>query len=115
VVLQGRSENNIDHEALIVDLLPAGFEIENAAIGGFEGGDRLKFLPRKSAFLYEAARDDRYIAALNLGSSSRTFATSYIVRAVTPGTYKLPGVFVEDMYKPQYHARGASASVTIRK
>lgn len=115
VVLQGRSENNIDHEALIVDLLPAGFEIENAAIGGFEGGDRLKFLPRKSAFLYEAARDDRYIAALNLESSSRTFATSYIVRAVTPGTYKLPGVFVEDMYKPQYHARGASASVTIRK
>ena len=115
VVIEGRSLNNIDHEGLIVDLLPAGFEIENAAIGGFEGQDTLKFIPRKSHFLYEAARDDRYVAAMDLGRYNRKFATSYIVRAVTPGTYSLPAVFVEDMYKPQYHARGAVGSVTIVK
>ncbi len=115
VVIGGRSLNNIDHEGLIVDLLPAGFEVENAAIGGFEQQDALKFIPRKTHFLYEAARDDRYVAAMNLGNYSRKFATSYIIRAVTPGTYSLPAVFVEDMYKPQYHARGAVGSVTIVK
>lgn len=115
VVIEGRSVNKIDHEALIVDLLPAGFEIENAAIGGFEGGKDMDFLPAKTNFLYEAARDDRYVAALNLGNYARKFATSYIVRAVTPGVYQLPAVFVEDMYKPQYHARGDVGQVTIRK
>ncbi|MCK5424748.1 MAG: alpha-2-macroglobulin family protein, partial [Emcibacter sp.] len=115
VVIQGWSKNKIDHEALIVDLLPAGFEIENSAIGGYNSQDEMNFLPPKSYFLYEAARDDRYVAAMDLGSYNRKFTTSYIVRAVTPGTYVLPAVFVEDMYKPQYHARGAVSSVTITK
>lgn len=118
VVIQGHAQNRIDHEALIVDLLPAGFEIENTAIGGFEAQNDIKFLPQKSSFLYEAARDDRYVAAMNLrhySRNSRNFATSYLVRAVTPGRYILPAVFIEDMYKPEYHARGAVGSITITK
>ena len=77
--------------------------------------DEMDFLPQKTSFLYEAARDDRYVAALNLNNYRNKFATAYMVRAVTPGTYVLPAVFVEDMYKPRYHARGPVGSVTIVK
>jgi len=115
VVIQGRSLNRNEHEGLVVDMLPAGFEIENAVLGGFEVAEQKNFIPAKTNFIYEAARDDRYVAAMNLDRYYQDFATSYVVRAVTPGTFSLPAVFVEDMYKPQYHARGAVGQVTIKK
>ncbi len=115
VLIEGEAENRTDHEALLVDLLPAGFEIENADLGGTAGQERLQFLPSLSRFEFEAARDDRYVAAINLGGSRRKFALAYIARAVTPGRFTLPGSFIEDMYRPQYHARTASSMITIAR
>ena len=46
-----------------------------------------------------------------VGANSRS---PYIVRAVTPGTFRMPAVYVEDMYKPRYFARSSRmATVTI--
>ena len=38
---------------------------------------------------------------------------AYIVRAVSPGTFRLPAASVEDMYRPDYRARSETGTVTI--
>jgi uncharacterized protein YfaS (alpha-2-macroglobulin family) len=112
VLIEGRAENDSKQQALVVDLLPAGFEIENAALGGEDVTKTYGFLPNLSQTAFTAARDDRFVAALDLRGEGR-FAVAYLVRAVTPGRYSLPGSFIEDMYRPAYHARGAVSSITI--
>jgi uncharacterized protein YfaS (alpha-2-macroglobulin family) len=112
VLIEGRAENDSKQQALVVDLLPAGFEIENAALGGEDVTKTYGFLPNLSQTAFTAARDDRFVAALDLRGEGR-FAVAYLVRAVTPGRYSLPGSFIEDMYRPAYHARGAVSSMTI--
>ena len=57
VVLRGESLDDLDHEALVVDLLPAGFEIENAALGGL-ARERFGFLPELTEARFETARDE---------------------------------------------------------
>ena len=112
VVLEGRSLNARDQHALITDLLPAGFEIENPALGSAEDRSAFPFLPQLSDTSFSAARDDRYVAAVDL-NGKRRFAVAYLVRAVTPGVFSLPGAFIEDMYRPQYFARGANRRLII--
>ena len=54
------------------------------------------------------------MAALKLsrGSTAKVF---YLVRAVTPGTYRVPPPLVEDMYRPDLRGVGRSlpASLTV--
>jgi uncharacterized protein YfaS (alpha-2-macroglobulin family) len=38
---------------------------------------------------------------------------AYLVRAVTPGVYRQPAVYVEDMYKPWQFGRGAMGTVKV--
>ena len=114
VLIEGKSENQREQQALVVDLLPAGFEIENAALGGEREKTAFGFLPPLTKPAFTAARDDRFVAALDLRGDER-FAVAYLVRAVTPGRFALPGSFVEDMYSPRYHARGAASTITISR
>lgn len=106
-------------DALLVDLLPAGLEIENFNLGdakqwadvvvaGIEISDRA----RAADVRHEEFRDDRYVAALKLsrGSRARLF---YLVRAVTPGSYTAPPPLVEDMYRPDLRGVGRSLPATI--
>jgi len=100
-------------DALVVDMLPAGFELENPA---------LKYATPLSSFLIDGKqispvdgyysqvnnqeyRDDRFVTAVDLRKGS-TLALTYVMRAVTPGRYQVPSSFVEDMYRPQYRAIG---------
>jgi uncharacterized protein YfaS (alpha-2-macroglobulin family) len=119
VLIEGKATTGAKHELLVVDLLPSGLEIENSALAGDTNGQgdagQFKFLPDLSRAEYQTARDDRYVAAIDLIGGRRTFAVAYLVRAVTPGTFVHPAVFVEDMYKPDYHARGPLGQVTITK
>ena len=113
-LIEGRRTSNLNHQALIVDLLPAGFEIENARLGDGRSTKELKWLPTLNRPRHVEPRDDRYVAALDLsGSRKKTFALAYIVRAVTPGSFRLPAVHVEDMYRPQYFARTTMGTVTV--
>ena len=98
-------------EALVVDLLPAGFELENQNllnasvdldginIEGKNVGDYF----RSYRVDYEEYRDDRYLAAVSLVPYSST-TLFYLARAVTPGDYALPNSYVEDMYRPENNA-----------
>ena len=56
-------------------------------------------------------RDDRFVAALDVQGEAYTVA--YVARAVTPGSYTLPGASIEDMYKPGVYGRSAAGRVRV--
>ncbi|MEZ5584487.1 MAG: hypothetical protein R3F37_18520 [Candidatus Competibacteraceae bacterium] len=112
-VISGQALTKENHQALVVDLLPAGMEIENARLAHGQSLDEFRWLPELSETLHTEFRDDRFVAALDLAESQREFTVAYLVRAVTPGEYRLPAVFVEDMYKPWYLARSAMGLIKI--
>ncbi|MFY2765100.1 alpha-2-macroglobulin family protein [Arenimonas sp. MALMAid1274] len=108
-------------DALLVDLLPAGLEIENLNLSDPDQwadvvieGVTITERANASEIRHEEYRDDRYVAALKLyqGQQAQLF---YLVRAVTPGTYVVPPPQVEDMYRPQLRGVGKAvpASVTV--
>jgi len=113
-VINGEATSGLDHQAMVVDLLPAGFELENARLEGGRDTGELRWLPELTETRHTELRDDRYVAALTLeGRSRRPFTLAYMVRAVSPGTYRLPAVYVEDMYQPTYFARASMERVTV--
>ncbi len=97
IVLKGKVAAAKEYRALIVDLLPAGFEIEKTAINT-DQDSIFSWLEESSPTLYEDALDDRYVAAFNTealdrdenDTNTRAFTLAYLVRAVTPGSYTLP-------------------------
>lgn len=99
---------------IIADLLPAGFEIE-AVLGPEEGGPEgiYAWLGELDVPDVAEARDDRFVAAIDT-YSQQAVRLAYVVRAVTPGDFALPGAVAEDMYRPEVSARSAAGRVTIR-
>jgi uncharacterized protein YfaS (alpha-2-macroglobulin family) len=135
VVLKGeltqKTSPEVDHYMLVVDWLPAGFEIDSgrfaAPISSTEDEDKkdkskypLKF-PLKfpwddlSLTLTTEARDDRFVAALELSGEVKKFTLAYRVRATTPGTYTIPGLHVEDMFIPTIYADTAASVLGIKE
>ena len=114
VVLSGRVTDGREHQALVVDLLPAGVELESVLAGRGTATAGFAFLPQLTTPLYEARRDDRYVAAVDL-AAEETFVLAYVVRAVTPGDFVLPAPFIEDMYAPEAYARGDLGRLAVAR
>lgn len=112
-VVSGEATDHNPHHALIVDLLPAGFEIENSRLAHGRSIQGMSWLPDLSEAQHTEFRDDRFVTAIDLTAENGSFAAAYLVRAVTPGSYGLPAAFVEDMYKPQVNARQEVGKVTV--
>lgn len=102
-------------DALVVDLLPAGLELENQNLANASvdisrlmiENQTIAQWEQNSNILHVEYRDDRYIAALDLRQHHHV-NLFYLARAVTPGTYSVPAPYVEDMYRPYNHAIGAT-------
>ena len=101
-------------DALVVDLLPAGFELENQNLAhainldDFKiDGKKLSKLMAKTKIKHQEFRDDRYVAALDIRRHS-VMNLFYMVRAVSPGIFKVPAPLVEDMYRPERRAIGST-------
>jgi len=94
--------------------LPAGFEIETATASTGESSSRYAWVKDLTATAYTEQRDDRYIAALDLGSGKKEFTLAYVVRAVTPGEFKYPALVVEDMYEPEITGRTAIGKLVVQ-
>lgn len=111
VVVSGRSGQSRSMSLVVDDPLPAGFEIETVLGPDDAQSGPFKFLGELSSADVQEARDDRYVAAMDLaGKGDFTFA--YVARAVTPGDFLLPGAQAKDMYRPSLNARtGASRTV----
>ena len=113
VELKGKRKDSDSHQTLVVDLLPAGFEIENTRLSGSQKTDQFSWLGDLTSPKYAEYRDDRFVAAIDLGENQDSFQIAYLVRAVTPGSYRLPASSIEDMYRPSLRARTAMGDVTI--
>jgi hypothetical protein len=98
---------------LVVDLLPAGFEIETTTVSKSRSTTDYSWLPKLTDATYTEQRDDRFIAALDLKSGAREFTLAYVVRAVTPGEFKYPALVAEDMYEPETTGRTAIGKLTV--
>jgi len=116
VELQVSSDESM-HDALVVDLLPAGLELENQnlstslALGELQiDGESIAERMALNEIRHQEFRDDRYVAALALGWQHRA-RLYYLARAVTPGRYWLPPTYAESMYSPEIRHLGADAGV----
>ena len=52
-------------------------------------------------------RDDRVLYFATQARSTAEFTQTYLVRAVTPGRYRVPPAWVEALYDPALHGRGS--------
>ena len=99
-------------DAMLVELLPAGLELENQNLEHSMKLDDIKIDGKKilswqtgTRIKHSEYRDDRFVAALSLSRYNANHLF-YIARAVTPGTYTVPPSLVEDMYRPEIRAIG---------
>jgi len=114
VLIKGtRSDASQSAQTLVVDLLPAGFEIEMATVSKGRATSDYSWLPELTDATYTEQRDDRFIAALDLKNGTRDFTLAYVVRAVTPGEFKYPALVAEDMYEPETTGRTAIGKLTV--
>ena len=120
VVISGQPEGARNYPTVLVDLLPAGLEIETllrpedgAGNTNYDGSTRngpFTWVGQITYTQVSEARDDRYVASANLRGQ---FRYAYIARAVSPGRYTLPAAQVEDMYRPGVMARTSTGAITI--
>lgn len=114
VVLKVTEPKAANARILLVDRLPAGFEIADPKL--VDGGETSGFswLQGTVAPAVSEFRDDRFVAAFDRSpDQAATFEVAYAVRAVTPGHYVQPPAVVEDMYRPERFGRNAFGVIDI--
>ncbi len=99
---------------LLVDRLPAGFEIDNPKLVDSGSVAALDWLKADVVPAHEEYRDDRFVAAFDrTPSQPAIFTVAYVVRAVAPGRYVHPPAHAEDMYAPERFGRTAFGTVEV--
>ncbi len=126
ITLRGQMNDNFHRRMAVIDLLPAGLEIETTLSG--DEGKIYPWLGKLSDTGVAEARDDRYVASFDIGSRYRSalnnaqqkgpepqpqFHLAYVVRAVTAGKFAMPAADLEDMYAPDIKARTAMGTLTV--
>lgn len=109
-------------DLMVVDLLPAGLELENqnlahsASVSDLQlNGQPMSNYTDQTNIVHQEFRDDRYVAAIDVNWNKHA-TVFYLARAVTPGTYQVPASYAEDMYAPDHYAIGETLStMTIRQ
>ncbi len=130
VVLEGATGKAAYRQLVLVDMLPAGLEIEApVTVNAAGGSDAYLWLGGLSRVRMREARDDRFVAAIDVNESSANdygytpvasnslgkgwFRIAYIARAITLGGFVMPGAVVEDMYQPQTMATTPTQNLTV--
>jgi uncharacterized protein YfaS (alpha-2-macroglobulin family) len=114
VHIRARAKSEIGN-ALIVDKIPGGLEIENLNIVNGErlGSVNIAGIDPAAAMAnnqikHVEFRDDRFVAAVRLQPNRFAFGPEanrgldlfYRARVVTPGEFIIPPIYGEDMYRP---------------
>lgn len=107
-----RSTNGMDvPNVAITDLLPAGFEIENARLTEIPQIDWTKNAAQAD---YKDVRDDRM--NLIVTATPKINKYYYLCRAVSLGTFNVGAIGADAMYRGEYHSyNGARQIVVSRK
>ena len=109
ITLEKSYSGDIDN-IVISDLLPAGFEIENARTKEIPGMDWIKQASIPTSL---DVRDDRINLFLDLQNNRQTYY--YAVRAVSPGVYRMGPIGAEAMYNGEYHSYHGAGTITVVK
>lgn len=110
VKVKGQRLESKLHHVILVDLLPAGFEIENMPMSKLS--EELTWLGSLSNPSRTESRDDRFMSAFEMDQQN-DFTVAYMVRAVTPGTYVYPSSYVEAMYQPDHFVYGEEQKLIV--
>jgi uncharacterized protein YfaS (alpha-2-macroglobulin family) len=111
LLLEARALTNERHQAMVIQGLPAGWEITGRLPAGeVQGMPWLGTLTEPEA---QPARDDRYAAAVTLTPQEPLARLAVRLRAVTPGRFELPGMEASDMYRPGVFARQNSGRIVV--
>ncbi len=98
------------HNIGIVDLLPAGLEIENPRLESRAG---IPWLTEESVKPdYLDIRDDRLILFVSL-NEVKTYQFYYALRVVTCGQFILPSIKAECMYSPEVSSFSSSGAIKV--
>jgi uncharacterized protein YfaS (alpha-2-macroglobulin family) len=111
LLLEARATDGDRHEAMVMQGLPAGFEITGRLPAGDVPG--LGFLGTLSAPLAMPARDEAFAAAIVLTPEQPLARFAVRLRAVTQGSFELPGAEAQDMYRPGILARQNVGRITV--
>ncbi|OWY23157.1 alpha-2-macroglobulin [Sphingobacteriales bacterium UPWRP_1] len=105
--LQSTGSGNVPN-VVVTDMLPAGFEIENPRIGELPDMPWVKdaTLPQ-----HQDIRDDRINLFTTAENKSKNFY--YVVRAVSPGRFRMGPAAADAMYNGEYHSYNGAATVLI--
>lgn len=113
------------NDTLVVDVLPAGLELENPNLNN--NSIDLQSIPQFAELLknesindvkFQEYLNDRYIAAVNIHkippeSKRYNLRLAYLARAATIGEYFVPAPFVQSMYKPDWFGIGNSLDLML--
>jgi uncharacterized protein YfaS (alpha-2-macroglobulin family) len=105
-----RSVSGAVENVVVQNLLPSGLEVENPRLDTTEGLPWI--VPSDSAPAYLDLRDDRVLMFVDL-PANRWQTHHALLRAVTPGTFRVPPVQAEAMYDPALRATGPRAMLQI--
>lgn len=109
--IDGSADDKQEHQVMLLAGLPAGWEVAGRI--GSEEAPGLSWLKDLTVPDAQPAADDRYAAVFDLPDDHQTFRIAVRLRAVTPGSYELPGVEVADMYRPAIYARQGAVRITV--
>ncbi len=114
VELTVTADQGRDGHVMVVDPVPAGYEIDNPDISASGDVNSFDWLDVERNAAHTEARTDRFVAALDRSDGDPlSYSVAYAMRAVSPGTYAQPAATVEDMYRPDLRARTASGTVEV--
>jgi hypothetical protein len=101
----------------VSDPLPAGFEVADTSLAtagpdATEAGEETTTLSWRPGF-DRVERQDQRVDLFATSLPDGDYEVSYLVRAVTPGTFFAAPARAEAMYQPEVAGRGAGATIVI--
>ena len=107
ITLEKSYSDDVDN-IVVIDMLPAGFEIENPRTKEIPGMDWIKDASTPTAM---DVRDDRINLFVNAGEHKQVYY--YAVRAVSPGVYRMGPVSADAMYNGEYHSNNGAGIIKV--
>ncbi len=109
ISLQSTESQSVEN-VVVTDILPAGLEIENPRISNLPGMDWIKdaTTPEHKDF-----RDDRVHFYTTATNAPRHYY--YMVRAVSPGKFKMGPVSADAMYDGEFHSYSGGGTVEVKE
>ena len=115
VIRIDRTQAGQGSDLLLTDLLPTGFEIEDATLAAPQVKGNEVDLSGGATPFFTAAIDDRFIAHFDGRWYRNDYAfVRYTVRAAYRGKAQIPDATVEEMYAPEINGRSGIARAVVK-